>query len=390
MIMAKKEISIFLIILCLMAGLGGCKPPAQNNYLIEIDVTASYQEKELILQDFMDVEYIPLETNNEFVTSGVVMAFGKKIIIVKNWSKDGNIYVFDRNTGKAVRKLNMLGKGPEEYSHLTNIVLDEQNNELFVNCLTSKKILVYDLSGNFKRSFDHIEDARYTDVFNYETDNLIVYNEMAQYNFGQNKGGEPYHIILSKQNGSITRNISIPFDVIKAPILQEGDAVVATSVPAIVPNHTNWLLVEPSSDTVYNYISSENNLQPFIAKQPTTDPEVFLKMGTLTDQYYFFSTVKIEFNFSTGRGFPISDLMYDKQENAVFEPVIINADYLKKQTEDMTSHPVNGEVAAFQIIEAFQLVEAYKKDELTGKLKEIAAELDEESNPVIMAMKEKH
>ena len=388
---AKKEIRTFLIILSVMAGMAGCTPPVPNKSLVEIDITASYPEKELILQDFMDVEYIPLETNDEFVTSGVVMDIGSKYIIVKNWSNDGNIYVFDRKTGKALQKLNMLGKGPKEYSHLTNIVLDEQNNELFVNCLTSKKILVYDLSGNFKRSFAHIENVRYKDVFNYDSDNLIAYNEMAQYNFGQNKGDEPYHMILSKQNGSVSQYISIPFDVIKAPIIQEGDAVVATSVPAIIPNKANWLLVEPSSDTVYNYISQENKLQAFLAKKTTIDPEVFIKMGTLTDQYYFFSTVKKVFDFSKGRGFPTNDLMYDKQQKALFDPVIINSDYLKKQTVDMTSYPVNdGEIAAFQNLQAFKLVEAYKKNELTGKLKAIAAELDEESNPVIMVMKEKH
>ena len=92
----KKETRTFLIILSVMAGMTGCTPPVPNKSLVEIDITASYPEKELILQDFMDVEYIPLETNNEFVTSGVVMAIGRKIIIVKNWSNDGNIYVFDR------------------------------------------------------------------------------------------------------------------------------------------------------------------------------------------------------------------------------------------------------------------------------------------------------
>jgi hypothetical protein len=33
------------------------------------------------------------------------------------------------------------------------------------------------------------------------------------------------------------------------------------------------------------------------------------------------------------------------------------------------------------------LVEAYKNDELKGRLKEIAAKLNEESNPVIMLVK---
>ena len=35
------------------------------------------------------------------------------------------------------------------------------------------------------------------------------------------------------------------------------------------------------------------------------------------------------------------------------------------------------------------LVEAYEKGQLKGKLKEIAANLDEESNPVVMLLKKK-
>ena len=56
---------------------------------------------------------------------------------------------------------------------------------------------------------------------------------------------------------------------------------------------------------------------------------------------------------------------------------------------DMTSHPVNNKIAAFQNLEAYQLVKAYKNDGLKGKLKEIAAKLNESSNPVIMVLKYK-
>src|SRR5680860_1015857 len=163
----KKEITTLAIILFVTAGFVGCKQSDRND-LITVDVTKSYPEKELILQDFMDLEYIPLETNDEFVTQGVVMAINNKYIFAKNWSNDGDIFVFDRKTGKALRKINRKGKGPEEYSHLTDIVLDEENNELFINCFSMKKILVYDLFGNFKRSFKHTEDNRYVNVFNYD------------------------------------------------------------------------------------------------------------------------------------------------------------------------------------------------------------------------------
>jgi hypothetical protein len=384
----KNQIPTLAIILFVTAGFLGCTK-SDINQLITVDVTKSYPEKELILQDFMDVEYIPLETNKEFVTQGVVMAIGNKYIIAKNRTEEGDIFVFDRKTGKALRKINKKGKGPEEYSHLTDIVLDEQNNELFVNCLISKKIFVYDLFGNFKRSFNHAEDTRYVDVFNYDTDNLICYNELTLYKDGENRGSELFHTIISKQDGNVTRNITIPFDVIKTPFINDGKMTVASRVSPIIPYHDTWLLVETSSDTVYNYIPGENKLIPFLVKKPTNNPFIFLTMGTLTDRYYFFITMKKEFDFTKGRGFPLTDLMYDKQENAIFEPTVINDDYIKSKSADMTSYPVNNELAAFKTLQAYRLVEAYKKDELKGQLKEIAAKLKEGSNPVIMMMKYK-
>ena len=75
-----------------------------TNDIITVDVSANYPQKELILQDFMDVVYIPLETTDEFITQGSVKAIGKNIIIVTNWINDGDIFIFDRS-GKGIRKL---------------------------------------------------------------------------------------------------------------------------------------------------------------------------------------------------------------------------------------------------------------------------------------------
>ena len=47
---------------------------------------------------------------------------------------------------------------------------------MFVNSASNKKIFVYDLQGNFKRSFQHAEGAQYLDVFDYDADNLICYD----------------------------------------------------------------------------------------------------------------------------------------------------------------------------------------------------------------------
>ena len=147
----KGTTIFFLFILLITAG---CKRQNQTaDDLITVDVTKnSFPKKELVLQDFMDVEYIPLETNDDFVNQGFVQAVGEKFIIVANYRKDGDIFVYDR-TGRAIRKINRQGQGGEEYISFTSITLDEENNEMFLNDHWARKIKVYDLEGNFKRSF---------------------------------------------------------------------------------------------------------------------------------------------------------------------------------------------------------------------------------------------
>ena len=128
----KTLIFIETILLLVMTSCGSDN--ASTDGFITVDVTqSSYSpKKELVLQDFMDVEYIPLETNDEFINHGYVRAVGEKYIIVTNYRNDGDIFVYNRK-GKAIRKINRKGQGGEEYTYITNITLDEDNNEIFVN-----------------------------------------------------------------------------------------------------------------------------------------------------------------------------------------------------------------------------------------------------------------
>ena len=381
-----KKLNVNLaIILFFIGGCTGCQQSgSQNDEIISVDVTASYPEKELILQDIMDVEYVPLETTDEFITHGIVEAVGKEFLLVRN-RNDGNIFVFDRKTGKGLRKINRLGQGAEEYSGISGIILDEDNNELFVVDYT-KKILTYDLSGNFKRSFKFADNSHYDDVFDYDREHLITYKK---YYGTPEENRQACHILFSKQDGSVTRAIPLPFDIIKAPFVQKGDMVAVASVRSITPDQGNWLLADTSSDTVYRYIPGKDKLIPFIVKKPAENPDMFLTMGVNTGRYCFMQTIGKEFNFEKGRGFPTTDLMYDSREKVVFKPIVLNADYTTRKRVDLISRLGNEEVAAYEILSADRLVEAYGKGELKGGLKEIAAGLDEESNPVLMLVKHK-
>ena len=274
----KRRTAIGAVVLSVLAGIGivGCQQSEISESLVTIDVKADYPEKELTLQDFMEVEYIPLETNDEFITQGSVKAIGRDYLVVTNRINDGNIYMFDRKTGKGVRKINRMGQGAEEYAFINGIVLDEDNGEMFVNSASMKKIFVYDLQGNFKRSFNHAEGAEYLEVYDYDKDNLICYDMSLYYKDGEKRENKFYHALISKQDGSVTRGIPIPFDIVKAPFVQKGDMVAVSAVRSITPYRENWLLVETSSDTVYRYTSAKGKLTPFLVKKSTTEPEVCL------------------------------------------------------------------------------------------------------------------
>jgi hypothetical protein len=385
----KRTNTILAIILLVMTGCGENKQSQDD--VITVDVTKSYPEKELILQDFMDVEYIALETTDEFLTQGIVKAVGKEIIVVSNIINDGDIFIFDRKTGKGIRKINRKGQGGEEYTRINEIVLDEDNKEMFVNNTYAHKILVYDLSGNFKRSLKFTEDDQYSWMFNYDKDNLICYDNSGTYKYGEDRGNKSYHVILSKQDGSIVREIFIPFTTLITPLVRTGDGIASNSIQPIIPYNGNFLLIETSSDTVYTCMP-DAKLTPCIIRTPsiqTMDSEIFISAMCPTDLYYFFQTMKKEFDFSIGRGFPRNHFMYDRQANEMYKYVIFNDEYTVKKQIYLTLSHLNHEIATYQRLEAYQLVEAYEKGELKGRLKEIAATLDQEDNPVIMLLKHK-
>lgn len=385
-----KYINInFAFILLILVGCRGNKQSTEE--FIKVDITKEpLSQKEIILQDFMDVEYISLGVTDEFVNQGYVQAIGKEIILVKNRNDDGDIFVYNRD-GKPLRKINRMGQSGKEYLHIYNIILDENSREIFVNDLY--KIVVYDYFGNFKRSFKFKNGGGtifYSDIFNYDVDNLICYdlfNEKIAFN------------LISKQDGNITKEINISFKkkiFLRQQFKDETKDMVYTASPdpyrTIIPYGGNWILSEPSSDTVYAF-TFDYSLRPFIVRIPpiqSMDPGMFLTLRLLSKRYYFMETIKNVYDFDTESGFPKTFFLYDKQENKFYKYKIYNGDFIPpKELYMSVTKPVNNEIESWYPLEADYLVESYKNGKLKGKLKDIAAKLNEESNPVIMLIKHK-
>jgi len=387
-----KRIDIFLgLFLLVMAGCGGSK---QSTDFITVDVTKSYPEKELILQDFMDVEYVALETTDEFLTQGEVMDVGKEIILVKNQRNDGDVFVYDRQ-GKGLRKFNRRGQGPEEYLFVLGIILDEENGEIFVNDY-SKGIMVYDLYGKFLRRFPSRDDVSYTAVQNFDKEHLIC-GESTFLADEQSTESQPCAII-SKKDGNIVHDIRVRFEkTVNTKISADGGMFMiplSANMKSFFPYRDSWIVTELSSDTIYSLLP-DFNLTPFMERTPSIhsmNPEIFLLPIILTDRYYFMETLKKEVEKIQGF-FPRIKLIYDRQEKTIYRYTVSNADYATPKAVEFSFNlfaGMNKEIAFSQKIEAFELVEANRKGELKGRLKEIAAGLDEEDNPVIMLIKHRN
>jgi hypothetical protein len=395
----KRFNTIIVLLLIIMTGCNGnrksnCKNDdlstiAIADTFITVDVSKKYPLKELILQDIMDVEYIVLESTNEFLCQGVVQAIGKEIIVIRNNVDDGDIFIFDRK-GKGLRKFNRKGQGPEEYILYLSVFLDEYNDEIYVDEVI-RNILVYDLHGNFLRSIPRSE-TRWINANNYDSDYLIA-RESPSTHTGKETNNQRF-VIISKKDGSTVRDFRIYFDKrVEWGITNRArNAGGAPRLFPIISYDNSWLLMEPSSDTIFR-ISSDYSLIPFMSRTPSIEsmtPAIFLLPCIFTERYYFMETIKMEADFSRQEGFPKTRLAYDIIENTLFEYTVFNEDFLKKVPVDFAmQETTNSEIAFCKKLESHELIEAYEKGQLKGKLKEIASKLEQESNPVIMLVKYK-
>lgn len=393
-----KRVDVILAIFLIIAtGCGGNKKSNSSNNntstvatqdtFITVDVSKKYPLKELILQDIMDVEYIPLESTDEFLCQGVVQAIGKEIILVKNVINDGDIFIFDKN-GKGLRKFNRKGQGSEEYIFNLSVFLDEDKGEIYVDEVI-RNVLVYDLYGNFLRNI-HRDKVKWINASNYNSDFLIA-RESPSAQKGKDTDNQLF-VLISKQNGNVVKDFRIYFEKkIEWGITNHAGNTGAAPRPyPIIPYHDGWLLMEPSSDTIFR-ISQDYSLSPFMARTPSIQsmkPAVFLLPCIFTDRYHFMETITMEANLLRNEGFPKTQLVYDKKENSLFEYTMLNNDFPEKGPVNFTmQETTNSEIAFWQKMEPHELIEAYAKGQLKGKLKDIAAELQEDSNPVIMLVK---
>ena len=136
--------------------------------------------------------------------------------------------------------------------NITNMILDEAAGELYVNDSGSKRIQVYDMSGQYKRSLRYAEGCSYMSMYGYDEDYLIAYYFTSYGKAGKPRDKPYYHVLISKQDGSVV-DIPIPFDKIKAPVVRSGEMSVKGHTSALTPNQGRCQWAASVPNTVKHY-----------------------------------------------------------------------------------------------------------------------------------------
>ena len=364
---------VFAVALC-------CCNTALQGPLPVVDVRDSHPSQEYMLQDVAKIDYLALETKDDFlVNRGLIYADEKEIVMLER----NVFYFFDRKTGKAKSRVQRQGNGGGEYAYAGTPVYD--GHELFVLATKAdgKQILVYTPQGEFVRSLS--VPGTVIEIVNYTAQSLIAYID-------DKSVLQPY-VMYSKADGKALG--SLPLRVsqrMDAAFVDEG-VFVNFYLDFALPYAQGVMLAEIAADTLYAY-TAKDGMKPLLVRTPSIQGmslPVFLHSGRDAGRFLFFSTAVLE-----GRGDPRTMLVrtpeyvFDRHTQGFVEPVFLHSDYVPAKNivfQGPGSRAVYGKDDLVQVLSADALYTALEGGLLQGRLKELASGLKEDDNPVLMFVK---
>lgn len=377
----------FLVCMFLLAGSQGMQ--SQSGSLPVVDLSKNYPLEKLRLQDMASVEYVPLETTDDILLSGnaALSAVGDKYILVHEFQL-GDIYLFDRHTGKLKSHFNHKGGSGMEYTWIKNgTILDEKAEEIYV---CSQYIQVYSLEGKYKRTlkingFDHDMS-----IFNYDDQSLLIYDDIVIEPGREKETTHTPYRFISKKDGSPmgTLDIYFPQRVPLAIAQQEGNMwrPYKFSYPSNARFGDDLMLMNVSSDTLYK-LSPQKRLTPIFTRTPSVYASklrnIWMPLLT-TDKFMLFGTFVIDFNSTGGK---IPKFMYDFKTGQVKRVSIIDHELnygIRGPREwDSGSGTAIAKNMSAEFVSAPAMLEAYQKKRLKGNGNEVAKNLLEDDNQVV-------
>ncbi len=145
--MLSRNLMVLATILTCFASCSSKDNQATNNSVLEIN--PEIMEISSFLDHVEKVRIIPLETRPDVIIGSIltIEAFADRFFAFDMQFKK-SVFIYDSH-GAWINTICSVGKGPAEYTNPKQFAVDPFNKELVIVDPSTKKILRYDLDGNF-------------------------------------------------------------------------------------------------------------------------------------------------------------------------------------------------------------------------------------------------
>ena len=395
---------LVLISLCILSSCTHQKSADTVALIPVLDIgEKDYPTRKIDIHDIADVEYIPLETTENSLI-GVSRAFiSDKYIVTSEGFSGRNVYFFDY-TGKLLWKFDKKGSGPGEFSYLNLVVVDFDMEECYIYDINKREILIYSFIGEYKNSILLKEVGEglagytaFTTMLNYDADFILGYDSApVLFLHKLTDIRSPYYLISKKDGSYHSLDLEIRNGLSNQIYNGKNERIGYLYHFPLLQNGSECWISELSSDTIYSLI--DRKLVPIAIQTPSihscTPPLTIFPNG-FTDYFLVFNVVSL-FADEKNPQRPYNEsetLVWNRCLNKIESWEIHNSDILSS-THSIHIPVTNINYSTIKNCGFFSygpegLIKHYKKGELKGRLKEIAANLREDDNNVIALVKYK-
>lgn len=389
-----KNIFLSTVIICLTASaLCSCSSnsasKSSENYIIDYHSLLEVNESEANLSQYIsDIEYIPIETKSDVLISDVRTIATSDNYIYVLCSSTQNLYQFGPD-GKFVKKIGVRGRAKNEYMAVRSLYADNET----VTLEFGRKIITYCAqSGEIQSIYEpaDLNCKNFGNVVFLKNGTTAIMNSTDQkdvvYIFNPDKkikdSLQVFNTVTKKAKTSMSpENIVVmgnPTKQIKHPVEITLDWQYS---PKICSYKENLRIISPFADTILTY--KDGKMVPFLT----------VNYGNITQQDRFEPTIKPNLAIDASSFMESDNLVLFALLNGqkcIFNKADGSALNLDKGfindidgTGDYFSPTQMFGNKMYQVVSADLFIEAAAKSN-SQKMKQVAATLTEESNPVIV------